>query len=87
MRWYCGGADLSETPVAYKNAEQVTAQIAQFGLAEVVAEIQPLGCIMAGDSGPPPWMRKEELLSPKQLRQIEHRAERRRTRQDLRGEG
>lgn len=87
VRWYCGGSDLSETPVAYKNAEQVTAQIAQFGLAEVVAEIQPLGCIMAGDSGPPPWMRKEELLSPKQLRQIEHRAERRRTRQDLRGDG
>ena len=67
--------------------DQVKAQIGQFGLADVVAEIQPLGCIMAGDSGPPPWMRKEEELSPKQVRQIAHRAERRKTRQDLRGEG
>ena len=86
VRWFCGGPDLSETPAAYKNAEQVKAQIGQFGLADVIAEIQPLGCIMAGDAGPPPWMSKEEELSPKQLRQIEHRAERRKTRQDLRGQ-
>jgi RNA-splicing ligase RtcB len=86
VRWFCGGADLSETPEAYKNAEQVKAQIEQFGLAEVVAEIQPLGCIMAGDSGVSWRQRKEEELTPKQKRQIEHRSERRRTRQDLRDE-
>ena len=27
VRWFCGGADLSETPIAYKNAEQVKEQI------------------------------------------------------------
>ena len=86
VRWFCGGPDLSETPVAYKNAEQVMAQIGQFGLADVVAKIQPLGCIMAGSSGVPRWMRKEEELTPKQLRQIEHRAERRKTKQNLRDE-
>ena len=87
VRWFCGGPDLSETPVAYKNADQVKEQIGQFGLADVVAEIQPLGCIMAGDTGPPMWKRrKEEELTPKQKRQLQHRAERRRTKQDLRGE-
>jgi len=72
--------------MAYKNAEQVRAQIEQFGLATVVAGIQPLGCIMAGESKVPPWKRKEEELTPKQKRQLAHRAERRRIRQDLRGE-
>jgi len=86
VRWFCGKPDLSETPMAYKNAEQVRAQIEQFGLATVVAGIQPLGCIMAGESKVPPWKRKEEELTPKQKRQLAHRAERRRIRQDLRGE-
>jgi len=83
VRWYCGDPDLSETPVAYKPAEQVRAQIEQFELADVVAEIEPLGSIMAGDSGPPPWMSRKEELSPKQIRQIGHRADRRKTRQKL----
>src|SRR5690606_4011533 len=51
VRWYCGQPDISETPVAYKDAESVRSQIREFGLAEIVAEIRPLGCIMAGDSG------------------------------------
>lgn len=80
IRWYHGKADLSESPVAYKPAEQVKAQIQSFGLADVVAEIFPLGCIMAGDSGPQPWRRDKEL-TPKQKRQIVHRADRRKTRQ------
>ncbi len=80
IRWYGGSADLSESPVAYKSATQVKAQIEAFGLADVVGEITPLGCIMAGDSGPQPWQREKEL-TPKQKRQIEHRAERRKTRQ------
>ncbi|HUF62598.1 MAG TPA: RtcB family protein [Verrucomicrobiales bacterium] len=87
VRWFCGQPDLSETPVAYKDAEDVRAQIEQFGLAEVVAEIRPLGCIMAGEyEGPAPWMRREEELTPKQKRQMEHRAGRRRNRRELRGE-
>jgi len=85
VRWFCGGPDLSETPVAYKNADQVKEQIRQFGLADVVAEIQPLGCIMAGDAGPAPWKRRKDELTPKQKRQLKHRADRRRGRQDLRG--
>ena len=85
VRWFCGQPDLSETPVAYKNAESVKAQIVHFGLAEIVAEIRPLGCIMAGDSGHS-WRDREKPLTPKQLRQIDHRKERRTTRQHLGGE-
>ena len=83
IRWYNGKADLSESPVAYKPAEQVKAQIKEFGLADVVAEITPLGCIMAGEGATPPWKREKEL-TPKQKRQIEHRADRRKTRQKYR---
>lgn len=81
VRWYCGGPDLSETPIAYKPAEQIEAQITQFGLAAIIAKIEPLGCIMAGDAGPAPWRQRKEELSPKQLRAIEQRAERRKGRQ------
>lgn len=83
IRWFNGKADLSESPVAYKPAEQVKAQIEEFGLADVVAEIEPLGCIMAGDGGPAPW-KKEKELTPKQKRQIVHRSERRKNRQKFR---
>jgi len=82
VRWYCGDPDLSETPIAYKNADHVTAQIEEFGLAEIVAKIHPLGCIMAGNKHRGPWS-KEDILTPKQKRQIQHRAERRRVRQEL----
>ncbi|MDP4625219.1 MAG: RtcB family protein [Akkermansiaceae bacterium] len=81
-RWFSGVPDLSETPVAYKNAAEVKKQIADFGLAEVIAEIKPLGCIMAGHIDQP-WRSRKDKLSPKQLRQIEHRAERRTVRQHL----
>lgn len=82
VRWFSGKPDLSESPVAYKNAAEVKRQINEFGLAEVIAEIQPLGCIMAGHMDKP-WLSRKEQLSPKQLRQIEHRAERRKVRQEL----
>lgn len=82
VRWFSGVADLSETPVAYKNAAEVKRQIADFGLAEVIAEIRSLGCIMAGHIDQP-WRSRKNVLSPKQLRQIDHRAERRKVRQDL----
>jgi len=82
VRWFSGKPDLSESPIAYKNADEVKRQIGEFGLAEVIAEIHPLGCIMAGHIDPP-WRTRKEELSPKQLRQIEHRAERRKVRQDL----
>src|SRR5262249_29796536 len=51
-RFFCGIPDVAELPGAYKNAATVRAQIAKYGLAEVVDTIEPFGSIMAGD-----WMR------------------------------
>lgn len=48
-RFFCGKPDLSELPDAYKNADSVRAQIEKYELAEVIDEIVPYGCIMAGD--------------------------------------
>jgi RNA-splicing ligase RtcB len=79
-RWYNGRADISETPFGYKPAEKVREQIEKFQLGTILAEIHPLGCIMAGARPP---RREEDELTPKQRRQIAHRAERRKVRQDL----
>lgn len=49
VRFYSGNVDITELPSAYKNAKTVQAQMAEFGLGEVVDEILPYGCIMAGD--------------------------------------
>ena len=76
VRWYRGHADISESPIGYKSPEEVRAQIEKYGLATVVAEVQPLGCVMAGHGA-----RREEELTPKQLRQQEHRADRRNLKQ------
>jgi RNA-splicing ligase RtcB len=66
VRWYSGKADLSETPVAYKNAAAVRAQIEQFELADVLGEIHPLGCIMAGEGDEPAWKKaRAEKLEAK----------------------
>lgn len=48
-RWFSGTPDTSEMPGGYKNAASVRAQIAKFGLAEIVDEVLPYGCIMAGE--------------------------------------
>ena len=58
IRFYYDQPDVSESPIAYKNAEQVQRQIAQFGLADVIGLIQPKGSIMAGDYDKP-WMKKK----------------------------
>ena len=76
IRWYSGMPDLSESPLAYKDATKVKAQIARFGLAQVVGEIQPLGCIMAGKSPEPPWVRT------RREKQARHKAERRENQTD-----
>lgn len=52
VRWWDGRADLSETPLGYKNADRIAAQIESFGLGRICGRIEPLGCIMAGDPGP-----------------------------------
>ncbi len=49
IRFFSNQIDISELPSAYKNAEQVKLQMKEFGLGEVVDEIMPYGCIMAGD--------------------------------------
>ena len=58
VRFVSRRPDISETPIAYKSAATVRAQIDHFGLAEVIAEITPLGCLMAGDYDKP-WLRKK----------------------------
>ncbi len=82
VRWFNGKPDLSETPIAYKDPETIKAQIKEHDLATIVAEIKPLGCIMAGGK-----KRRsedeEEPLTPKQIRQRAHRKERRRIKRDL----
>ena len=59
VRFFCGNPDMSELPGAYKPAATVRAQIASYGLAEIVDTIQPLGSIMAGDwQKDAPWRNK-----------------------------
>lgn len=74
IRWFCGAADLSESPLGYKDATKVKAQIAQFGLAQVVGEIQPQGCIMAGETPEPHWARaRREKRAAHKLARTEDR--------------
>jgi hypothetical protein len=48
VRFFSGNIDISELPSAYKNADNVQAQVEEFGLGDVVDRIIPYGCIMAG---------------------------------------
>jgi hypothetical protein len=80
VRWFNGKPDLSETPIAYKDPDEIRRQIHKFHLATIVGEIKPLGCLMAGGKK----RREEEELTPKQIRQISHRKNRRREKQNLR---
>ncbi len=59
VRFFSGHIDISELPSAYKNAEAVQRQMKTFGLGEVVDEIMPFGCIMAGDwQVDAPWKKR-----------------------------
>lgn len=49
IRFFSNHIDISELPSAYKSAEMVKRQMKEFNLGEVVDEIIPYGCIMAGD--------------------------------------
>ena len=63
-RFFCGIPDVSELPGAYKSAASVRAQIAEFGLAEIVDTIEPIGSIMAGNwQRDAPWRRKKRTIS------------------------
>ncbi|MCH9809362.1 MAG: RtcB family protein [Alphaproteobacteria bacterium] len=60
-RFFMGIPDISELPSAYKNAATVRSQIDTFGLADVVDEVIPYGCIMAGDwEQEAPWRKKRK---------------------------
>jgi RNA-splicing ligase RtcB len=71
IRWFSGTPDLSESPLGYKDATKVKAQIDRFQLANVVGEIQPQGCIMAGEAPEPHWQRarREKRAAHKSARQ------------------
>lgn len=59
-RFYSGIPDASELPLAYKDAPTVRRQIAEYGLADVVETIDPVGCIMAGDwQRDAPWRKRK----------------------------
>lgn len=77
VRWFCGGPDLSESPLGYKDATKVKAQIERFGLATVVGEIQPQGCIMAGEAPEPHWVRA------RREKRASHKADRREEKREL----
>lgn len=63
VRFYCGAPDLSELPGAYKSAASVRAQIDKFRLADVVDEVLPYGCIMAGDAQSA-WRQRNQPKEP-----------------------
>jgi tRNA-splicing ligase RtcB (3'-phosphate/5'-hydroxy nucleic acid ligase) len=59
-RFFCGNPDVSELPGAYKSSASVRRQIAEFGLAQIVDTIEPVGSIMAGDwQRDAPWRRQK----------------------------
>lgn len=49
VRFWTGAPDISELPSAYKNAHSVRRQIENYQLADVMDEVMPYGCIMAGN--------------------------------------
>ena len=77
VRWYLGEPDITESPLGYKDAATVVEQIVDFDLAEVIGEILPRASIMAGRS---PRV-SEKPMTAKQIRQLGHRAERRKQNQ------
>ncbi|MBK4215101.1 RtcB family protein [Paracoccus caeni] len=59
-RFFSGIPDPTELPSGYKNADEVRRQIERYDLAEVVDEVLPYGCIMAGDwEQEAPWRKKD----------------------------
>lgn len=63
-RFFSGITDISELPSAYKNAAAVRRQIEHYDLAEIVDEVLPYGCIMAGDwEANAPWRKRKQARS------------------------
>lgn len=65
-RFFMGLPDVSELPSAYKDAAAVRAQIDTYNLAEIVDEVLPYGCIMAGDwEQEAPWRKSKKARDVK----------------------
>lgn len=66
IRFFSNEIDISELPSAYKSAKNVRAQIEEYGLCEVLDEVMPYGCIMAGDvQKNAPWKNKKKKFRAK----------------------
>ena len=48
VRFYLDEPDISELPIAYKDADDIERQINKYGLAKIVDYVDPYGTIMAG---------------------------------------
>lgn len=61
VRFFSNEIDITELPSAYKNAATVRNQMQEFGLGTVIDEVEPFGCIMAGDvQKNAPWKKKKQ---------------------------
>lgn len=61
IRFFSKEIDITELPSAYKNAKTVRKQMQEYGLGEVIDEVLPYGCIMAGDwQKNAPWRKKRK---------------------------
>lgn len=60
VRFFSNEIDITELPSAYKNAATVRTQMESFGLGNVIDEVLPYGCIMAGDwKKNAPWRKRK----------------------------
>ncbi|WP_272149408.1 RtcB family protein [Tenacibaculum aiptasiae] len=59
IRFFSEEIDITELPSAYKNAKTVRNQMKEYGLGNVIDEVLPYGCIMAGDwQKNAPWKKR-----------------------------
>jgi tRNA-splicing ligase RtcB len=63
--WASKKADLSESPLAYKSAEEICKQLEMFKLARIATTITPKASIMAGEFEMP-WKKRKELKKSKE---------------------
>ncbi|MDT0644204.1 RtcB family protein [Zunongwangia sp. F363] len=64
IRFFSKEIDISELPSAYKPASTVRAQMEEYNLGNVLDEVVPYGCIMAGDwQKNAPWKKKKRRNS------------------------
>lgn len=60
VRFFSNEIDITELPSAYKNAASVRQQMKAYGLGSIIDEVEPYGCIMAGDCQKnAPWKKKK----------------------------